>query len=196
MGALLDYLTGSGIQAKQVMEPAENFLGDQVQEPVIQLEGQNLNKIYLMGSDAFGCNSPGDILRFQYIVSLPRSISNEEMKDMTAHTKLTRENRVEGSYGGKVTGITWEGQKLAGVLNTDREITDNLMKCAKIWSHLELQIEAYSPREICISGPRFSDPGAIADLYHSAETREDIQHCAFGFPVVDRIAGQIKNSAA
>jgi len=108
-------------------------------------------------------------------------------------TKAIREGTEPKEYGSNITGIRWSGQKLAERLNGDRSIADDFMKCVKSWSFLEFQIEAISPNEVVIAGPRFSNPGAIAQLYHS-EYKEEIQCCAFSFDTVERIAGHIKNS--
>lgn len=65
------------------------------------------------------------------------------------------------------------------------------MKCVKSWSYLEFQIEALSSRDVYITGPRFSDPGRITELYKSG-MKEEIQYCVFGYKILEKIAKHIK----
>jgi hypothetical protein len=192
MQALFEHLNESGTKAEMQTEPAYNCLGKEVQEPVIHLKGQNLSLIRLVGIDGNGCGVPGDSLRFQYIVHPDKSLSPQEMRNMASFTSVIKGGKILNYFGGKVEGIKWVGQKLAETLNSDKSITEDMMKCVKSWSYLEFQIEAGSPTEVSILGPRFSNPGAIAELYHS-EMKAEIQCCAFGYNTVDKVAGHIKS---
>ena len=191
MQSLFDYLSQTGIKAELQQEPATNLLGMSVLEPVIQLKEQNLNRIRLVGMDSGGCGVPGDILRFQYEIHLDKELSEEQMKDMSASTKVIKEGKVMNFFGGKVVGVKWVGQKLAEILNQDQSIADDLMKCVKSWSYMEFQIEAVSSRDVYITGPRFSDPGRITELYKSG-MKEEIQCCIFGYKILEKIAKHIK----
>jgi hypothetical protein len=195
MQTLFEHLNETGVKAELQLEPAVNFLGEEVKEPVVVLNGQNLAKIRLAGVNGGGCSVPGDILRFQYEVNTTRKLAPDEVKQINSFTRVIKEGKVLNYFGGKVVGIRWEGQKLAEDLNRDQAIADNLKRCVKVWSYLEFQIEAVAPSLICIQGPRFSDAGAIADLYHS-ENKDEIQCCAFGFDSMEKIAGHIKAIAA
>lgn len=191
MQALMENLGEKGVKAELNQEAAVNCLGENVQEPVIRLKEQNLDAIRLTGIDSDSCGIPGEILRFQYQVQLTKKLSAEEMQNINSATRTIKEGKILSYWGGKVTGIKWVGQKLADILNQDQAIKDHLMKCIKSWSYLEFQIEAISPTSVSILGPRFSNPGAIADLYHS-ENKEEIQCCAFGYDLIESLARHIK----
>ncbi len=191
MQALLDYLNRAGVTAEIEPEPAINSLGLSVLEPVIHLQKQNLSKIRLVGMDSGSCGAAGIILRFQYEVRLEKNLPGEMMESMNATTRLIKEGKIRAFFGGKITGIQWEGQKLADVLNQDQAISSELMKCVKAWSHLEFQIEAASPEEVHILGPRFTNPGMIAELYQSG-IKDEIEGCVFGYPTLEKIAKHIK----
>lgn len=193
MQSLFDYLSQAGIKAELQQEPSINLFGMSVLEPVIHLKEQNINRIRLVGMDSGGCGVPGNILRFQYEVSLHKELSAEQMKDMSTTTKVVKEGQVMKLFGGKVVGVKWVGQRLAEILNQDQSITDDLMRCVKSWNYLEIQIEAVSPKDIYITGPQFSNPGTIAELYQSG-IKEEIQCCIFGYGILEKIAKHIKSS--
>jgi hypothetical protein len=192
MQALFEHLNESGVKAEMQTEPAYNCLGKETQEPVIHLKEQNLSLIRLVGMDGSSCGVPGDSLRFQYMVHLDSKLSQPEMKNIASFTSVIRGGKILNYFGGKVEGIKWVGQKLAENLNNDKAITEDMMRCVKSWSYLEFQVEAVTPSDVSILGPRFSNPGAIADLYHS-ENKEEIQCCAFGYTTMEKIAKHIKS---
>ncbi|HSW58341.1 MAG TPA: hypothetical protein VLH15_08065 [Dehalococcoidales bacterium] len=107
-------------------------------------------------------------------------------------TSLVREGKVLNLFGGKVTGIKWVGQKLAEKLNQDPSIAADMMKCVESWNHMEFQVEPASAKEIHITGPRFTDPDRIAELYQSGFA-EEIQCCLFGYRMLEKVAGHIKS---
>jgi hypothetical protein len=191
MQALFEHLSETGVKAELQQEPAINCLGKEVLEPVIHLKEQSLNTIRLVGIDGGGCGVPGDSLHFQYAAKMDKELSPQEMGDMASFTRVIKEGKFMNYFGGKVSGVKWVGQKLAESLNSDPAISADLMKCVKVWSYLEFQIEAISPTEVSILGPRFGNPGLIAELYHS-ENKEDVQCCAFGYNTMEKIAGHIK----
>lgn len=193
MQSLFDHLNRAGIKAELQKEPAFNSLGMSVLEPVIQLKEQNLNKIRLVGIDSGGCGAAGNILRFQYEVHLDKELSPQNIKNMSATTKVIKEGKVMNFFGGKVVGVKWVGQTLAETLNQDQSIANDLMRCVKSWSYLD-QIKAVSPGDVYIIGPRFTNPGTIAELYKS-DIKEEIQFCILGYTTPEKIAKHIKTSS-
>jgi hypothetical protein len=191
MQSLFDYLIQTGIKAELHQQPAVNSLGMSVLEPVIQLKERNLNRIHLVGVDSGGCGPVGNILRFQYEVHLDKELPTEKVTAMTATTKVIKEGKVMNFFGGKVVGVKWVGKALADTLNQDQSISEDLMKCVKAWSYLEFQIEAVSSSEVYITGPRFTNPGRIAELYQSG-INEEIRCCIFGYTILEKIARHIK----
>ena len=191
MQSLFDYLSQTGIKVELQKEQTTGSMGMPVLEPVIQLKGQNLEKIRFVGADCGGCGVPGNILRFQYEVRLDKGLSVEQMKNVSATTEVIKEGKVMNSFGGKVVGVKWGGQRLAEILNQDQPILDDLVRCVKSWSYLEFRIEAVSSREVLITGPQFTNPGTIAELYRSG-MKEEIQCCIFGYKTVEKIAKHIK----
>ncbi len=189
--SLYEYLVQNHIKAEFQEEPAVGFLGESVLEPLVLLNEQNLTKIRLVGFVGGGCSVPGNILHFQYEIGLDIELSAKQMKEINANTELIREGKFGSLFGGKIVGIKWVGQRLAEKLNEDQSIADDLMRCVKSWNHLDFVIEAASPREVYITGPQFTNPGTITELYR-AGNKEEIQRCVFGYTIVEKIAGHIK----
>jgi hypothetical protein len=190
MASLLGYLSNIGVSHEFRHEPVSEAEGSPL-EPVIYLHGQNLSCIRLNGAGSGGCSSTGDILRFQYEVHLDEELSLEKISDLTASTCLNREDGIEVPINGRIIGVSWEGHELARRLNKDESISRELITCAGFWNYLEYEIEAVSPGEIRIMGPRFTNPGVIAEVYAAGQT-EEIQNCIFGYKMLDKIAGHIR----
>jgi hypothetical protein len=193
MQSLFDYLGKGGIKAELKQEPAINSLGMSVMESVIQLQGQNPNKISLMSLDSGGCGTAGNIFRFEYEIRMDKELTVEQMGDIRATTEIIKEGKVMNMFGGKPVGIKWTGKKLAETLNNDRSIKDDLTNCAKSWNHTEFLIEAVNPREVYIVGPPFANTEMVIELYKS-EGKEQVHCCIFGYTIVDRIAKHIKTN--
>jgi hypothetical protein len=190
MQALSKYLKQSDIEAELKEETASNYLGMTFQESVIQIKGKNLDTIRLVGIDSGGCGVPGNVMRFQYGVRLNKEISTDLIEKIKCETKLIKEGKIIGYFGGKVVEVKWVGKELAEVLNKDSEISVDMLKCTKSWSYLEYSIETNSG-EIDILGPRFVDPQRIVQLYET-EIKREVECCLFGFQTVEKIAKHIK----
>ncbi len=196
MESLFDYLSQTGIKVElQEEQASKSTIGMPVPEPVIQLKGQNLDIIRLVGANS-SCAIPGSILRFQYEVRLDKDLSAEQMKNVSATTELIKDGKVMDSLGSQVVGVKWGGQRLAGILNQDQSILDDLMRCAKVWSNLEFKIKAVSSREVFIMGPQFTNPVMIAELSRAGIKKES-ECCVFGcetlYKTLEKIANHIKS---
>ena len=191
MHYLLDYLKRREINATIKQESSINPLGMRISESIIHLTDQNINNIRITGLGSGGCGLPGNIMRFQYEINLDKKLSSEDIKNIKASTQIIKEGKLMNLFGGEIVGIEWKGKRLANILNQDNSITDDLMRCVKSWSSLEYQIEAATPFNINIIGPRFTDPRKIAQIYKSG-IKEEIECCVFGYKTVDRIAVHIK----
>lgn|GEM_PF-3582408 len=191
MHYLLDYLKRREINATIKQESSINPLGMPISESIIYLTDQNINNIRITGLGSGGCGLPGNIMRFQYEINLDKKLSSEDIKNIKASTQIIKEGKLMNLFGGEIVGIEWKGKRLANILNQDNSITDDLMRCVKSWSSLEYQIEAATPFNINIIGPRFTDPRKIAQIYKSG-IKEEIECCVFGYKTVDRIAVHIK----
>jgi hypothetical protein len=190
MLTLYKHLNQSGIDVELNSEAATNFLDMTFQELVIKVKNKNLNIIRLVGLDSDGCGVPGNITRFQYEVHLNKNISDEVIKKIDAETRLIKEGKIIG-FGGKVVGVNWVGNELAERLNNNTKLSESMLKCTKSWSHMEFTIQATSAR-VDILGPRFVEPLRIVELYET-ESKSDIECCLFGFQIVEKIAGQIRD---
>lgn len=191
--ALLDYLKQSGVKAEMGNEPGDNYSGQSNIAPVINLQGQSIDKIRLTGTETGGCWIPGEIFRFQYEINTGKNLSPEEIDNIKTHTEFIKEGKVLSLFLGKITGIKWVGKKLAAALNQDKAIEDNLVRCIKSWSRLEFHIEAAPAGNIYITGPEFTNAGAIAELCRSSK-KEEVHCCVFGFEIVENIARHIRNN--
>jgi hypothetical protein len=190
MQTLFNHLHDSDIEVELTSETATNYLDMSFQESVIQFKDKNLNTIRLVGIDAGSCGVPGSIMQFQYEVRLNKTISNELIENLNAETRLIREGKVIGIFGGQVTGIKWVGKKLADLLNQDLTIKESMLKCTRSWSHLEYVIQA-SASNAAILGPRFAEPERLVQLYNTEE-KSDLECCLFGFKIVEQIAKHIR----
>jgi hypothetical protein len=190
MQTLFSHLHHSGLEVELTSETATNYLDMNFQESLIQIKNKNLNTIRLVGTDEGGCGVPGSILQFQYEIHLNKTLSNELAEKINVETRLIREGKVMGIFGGKVTGVKWVGSRLAEMLNQDSALTEDMLKCVKSWSNLEYKIQA-SGTQTAILGPRFTDPDRLVRLYDT-ELKSDLECCLFGFNIVENIAKHIK----
>lgn len=190
MQTLFNHLHQSGLEVELTNESAKNYLDMTFEESVIQIKNKNLNTIRVVGTDEGGCGVPGSIMQFQYEIHLNKTISNELAEKINAETRLVREGKFVGIFGGKVTGVKWAGSRLAEMLNQDSTINEAMLKCTKSWSNLEYKIQA-SGAEAAILGPRFTDPDRLVRLYDT-EMKSDLECCLFGFNIVEDIAKRIK----
>jgi hypothetical protein len=194
MQALFNYLHESGIEVELASETATNYLDMSFQESIIQIKNKNLNTIRLVGTDSGGCGVPGEIMQFQYEIHYDRTVSDKLAEGVKAETRLMREGKVIGIFGGQITGVKWAGNKLAEILNKDSTITEAMLKCTRSWSHLEYNIQA-SGSDVVILGPRFTDPERLMQLYET-ESKDDLEYCLFGFQTVEIIARHVKEFVA
>jgi hypothetical protein len=192
MAALLDYLTRAGVATELRCEPSG--ANPELPEPAIFLKGQNLSAIRLSGAGSGGCSVAGDILRFEYEVRLPEKLNPNKVAGLSVATRTTHAGKASGLPAGPVTGVKWRGGTLARALNSDPELAAELARCAMTWAYLEFEIAAASPRKAHILGPRFTNPGTIAEVYESGQ-RGDIENCIFGFKTMERMAGHILAAA-
>jgi hypothetical protein len=206
--SLSDYLRQTGIEAELQEEPAiKSTLDIPVPEPVIQLKGQNLDKIRLVRAHAL-IAIPASILRFRYEVLLDKDLSIEQIKNASCITELIKDSELTDCYGSHVVAVKWVGHRLAGILNQDQSILDGLLRCAKLWDNLEFKIEAISSREVFIIGPQFTNPSMIAELskfthpamiteFTRIGVKKECECCVFGcerhYKTLDKIAQHIKS---
>jgi hypothetical protein len=193
MRVYFNFLVQNGVKAELTREPATNSLEMPIQESVIHMKEHKVDRIRLAGSDGAGCGGPDSVTRFHYEINPDRELSPQQMKDINTVTDLIKEGKVLSFFGGKVVEVKWVGKSLAEALNNDKEIADNLLNCAKSWSHLDYNIGAVSPKEVYINGPRFINPGQIAQLFES-NLKEEIKSCVFNYQTIEKIAGYIKDT--
>lgn len=194
MQALFNHLVESGVEVELTSEAAANYLGMSFQESVIQIQKKNLNTIRLIGIDGGGCGVPGNIMRFQFEVHLNKVISSDLIEKIDSETRLVKAGKLINLFGGKVTGVKWSGKEFAGLLNKDTLISEAMLKCNKSWNYIEFNIEATSS-QINILGPRFSEPERMIQIYRT-ELKNEIECCLFGFQLVEKIAGHLKEYIA
>lgn len=192
MQAIFHYLGRLGVKANLIQEPVFDSLGVTIMESVIQLKEQRIDSLRLIREGNLGCGSKGDVLRFQYNLRLDKELKTESIPELKARTKTVKEGKVLGLFGGKIVDVKWAGQELADILNQDTEISKVLLHCTQIWGEMELNIDAVSLSEICISGPWFVNPNTIIALYSPGKSYEE-QSCVFGYKTIDRIAEIIQD---
>jgi hypothetical protein len=194
MEVFCKYLQESGVEAELTSEKVTTYYDLTINEPVAKIKGRNIDTIRLNGVGSGGCDVPGYILRFQYEIHPEKQIQDEKIGQLTAETRLIKEGKVIGFFGGQVTGVKWEGGGLADKLNQDQGLAASMLKCVKSQDHLEFQIEG-SPSAIYIAGPRFVGEEYLKQLYESG-LKEELRNCLFGFTIVEKIAEQIKKFVA
>jgi hypothetical protein len=192
--AIYQYLSQLKIGARIIQEPSLDSLGTNIFESAIQLTEQRIDSVRLFRMSNPNCGDTGEALRFQFKLKLLNELPAESMSRLNAHIKPMKEGKILGLFGGKIVGIKWTGQELANSLNQETEISEGLLRCARIWGGLEMDIEAVSSSEIHISGPWFSNPGTITALFSPGKSYEE-QDCIFGFKTIDRIAKLIRDMA-
>jgi hypothetical protein len=190
MGVVFKYLKEAGVEAELTSEKLNIYLNTIVDEPLIKIKGKNINTIRLIEVTSGGCDVPGYIMRFQYEIHPEKQIASESIQRLKAETRLIKEGKVIGFFGGKVSGVKWEGGKLAENLNQDLELSASMFKCLNSWAHLEFQIES-SSTGVYIAGPRFVGEEHLRKIYES-KSIDELRHCLFGFMIVEKIAGRVK----
>lgn len=142
-----------------------------IDEPVIQVKGQSINRILLASTNFISCGIMGSVSRFHYEVLLDKELSRKSRQQIHAKTKSVKDKKSLGLFGGRVVGINWVGHELAEILNHDSDITQILLDCTKSLGDPEFQIQTGSPSTVEILGPRFTEPQRIMDLI-AAESKE------------------------
>jgi hypothetical protein len=191
MQSVYDYLKKSGKEAELGTEPVYSPNGLVMDEPVIDLHGQPLQSLSLYVADGISCAATGGILRFHYLVKLPRELKPGEASLLTASTRAVKENRVAGLFGGKISGVKWSGKDLAEALNKDEDLNRILLGCATTTGEIDFTIDTLGPDEVHIWGPRFSNPLRLRDRFKAMESPKE-QECIFCIDTIDRIARHIK----
>jgi hypothetical protein len=192
MAALFKHLGEIGVEAELTNEIVKNYyIGMTFQEPVVQVKNKNVNVIRLTGDSRDGCGVSGTILRFLYEVSFEKPLSQEIMAKIDTKTRLLKEGKIAGMWGGKVIGVKWEGKELAEKLNQETDLSEALLKCSKSWDSLEYEIRA-SPSQVEILSPRFVHPERITELFEN-ELKNDDKCCLFGFQIIEKIAQSVRD---
>jgi hypothetical protein len=187
MQVIFQYLKRSDVNTKLIQEPSRDLLGIAIMEPAIQLKDHSIDSIRLVRAGGSGCGDTGEALRFQYKLHLEKEIPEELVSKLKARTKTIKVGKVLGIFGGKITGVKWNGQELADILNQDQAISAVLLQCSQIWGEMEFEIEAVSLSEVYISGPWFVNTKTILALYSSGKSYEE-QNCVFGYKTIERVA--------
>jgi len=189
---MANYLKAMGIDAKVVKEPAEVVFGEALTESVIEVKGQSIDKIRLFADDYISCGMSGSISRFQYQIILDKDLPSNAERMIISKTKQVKENKILGLFAGTIADIKWEGHELADSLNSDGEINNILLRCARHWGNAEFQIDVISPTLIEILGPRFVEADWIPQL-DTTEGKRGFEDCVFGFKICNHIAQHISN---
>jgi len=191
---MLSYLHSLGMDALLVEEATVDRFGMNINEPIIQLSGQSINRIRLASTDFISCGIMGNVSRFYYEVLLDKELSRKSSQQIHAKTKSIKDKKSLGLFGGRIVGINWVGHELAEILNHDSEITEILLDCTKSMGDPEFQIQTELPSKVKILGPRFTEPQRIMDLL-AAESKERFERCVFGYGICDKISKHIRELA-
>ncbi len=192
MQSVYDYLKKSGKEAELGTEAVYSPDGLIMDEPVIVLSSQPIQSLSLYVADGISCAATGGILRFHYLVKLPREFKPGEAALLTASTRAVKENRVAGLFGGKISGVKWAGKNLAEALNKDESLNRILLGCATTTGEIDFTIDTLGSDEVHIWGPRFSDPLRLRDRFKAMEGLKE-QECIFCFDTINRIATHIQD---
>jgi hypothetical protein len=185
--AIRNYLTGLGVKVVLVEEPAIGNFGGDINQPVIQLKGCSVDKIRLTSADYISCSIVSSISRFEYEVFIDKKLTRELSQRLGAKTKVVKEKKKLGLFGGKIVGVNWAGRDLADRLNRDSEISQVLLGCTRSLGNPEFQIQTKSPSTVIILSPSFTEPQRIMELFELGG-KDQFEDCVFGFKICDRIA--------
>jgi hypothetical protein len=191
MQSVYNYLRKSGKEAELVEEETFNIEGLSLNEPVIRLHNQPVTSVSLYTAEGISCSITGGILRFHYLIKTARNFKPGEGARLTASTRLIKENRLLGLFGGKVTAVKWSGRDLAAILNQDEVLNRTLLGCAATTGEIDFTIDTLGPDEVHIWGPRFSDPLRLSAQFKALEGQKE-HACIFCIETVDRLAGHIR----
>ena len=189
--AMSNYLRNLGIDSILATEPSTDSFGGTINEPVIKLKGQNVDRIYLTSTDYISCGVQGSVSRFIYDIVLEKKLTGKAGKLLEAKTKSIKEKKLVGLFGGLVVSINWVGRDLADLLNHDSYISKVLLDCAKSKGNPEFRVQVKLPFTSQIIGPKFAEPQRIIDLL-TFGSKEQFEECVFGFKICDRIAEHVR----
>ena len=176
--AVMSYLHSLSVDAFPVEDTSTDRLGGAISEPVIQLNGQSINRIRLASTDFISCGIMGSVSRFHYEILLDKKLARKSNQQIRAKTKSIKEKKSLGLFGGRVVGINWVGRDLSELLNHDSNISKILLNCTKSLGEPEFRIQTKSPYTVEILGPRFIEPQRIIDLL-AIESKERFEECVF-----------------
>lgn len=191
---IIGYLHSLGIDAFLVEDTSTDRFGGAISEPVIQLNGQSINRIRLKSTEFISCGIMGSVSRFHYEILLDKKLARKSNQKIRTKTKSIKEKKSFGLFGGRVVGINWVGRDLAELLNHDSNILKILLDCTKSLGEPEFRIQTKSPYSVEILGPRFIESQRIMDLL-AVESKERFEKCVFGYRICDRIAKHIRELA-
>ena len=188
---MVSYLKKIGIENASLADSEEEIYGAGgiYREPIIKLQGQNIDTIRIHSVDSLTCGYGCVSSRFQYEI-VNKNVSYKEDQKLSAKTKAIRKN-ILGIPAGEITDIKWSGNELAQILNNDQSISTILNKCNKSWKNMEFEVRVVPSQMIQIRSPEFTDMNYIQRLY-STEHKEPLEDCIFGFNIASKIAGHIK----
>jgi len=191
---IMGYLHNLGIDVFLVEATSTDRFGGAISEPVIQLNGQSINRIRLTSTEFISCGIIGSVSRFRYEILLDKKFTRKSTQQIRTKTKPIKEKKKLGLFGGRVVGINWVGRDLAELLNHDANIVEILLDCTKSLGEPEFRIQTKSPYTVEILGPRFVEPQRIMDLL-AVDSKERFEKCVLGYRICDRIAKHIRELA-
>ena len=192
--AMATYLRSLDVNATLAEEPATDLLGRSAAETVIQLRGQNVQKIWLGTEAYYGYGTIGSVSRFHYEILLDKPLSLRSKRGIAAKTKTVKENKFLGLFGGKVVDIKWVGGDIADRLNSDADLSKLLVDCANCSGSVELRIQTTFPAAVEILGPKFIGPlplPSAEELATQAELKAGDK--LFKFEIYNRIAKHVRD---
>lgn len=194
--ALAGYLKEKGIETKLLPRSVEGNSTGSPNEPALALDGQTISKIRVVSAPYDLCDDMGNLYRFQYEIALDHRLSRHDIKQIKSRLNLIRERNILGIATGDITGVKWEGQKLAEELNSDTNLTSTLLDCAKSTEYSEIEVEVLNPTTVEISGPWFSEapPFLQSDKSLSNAVLED-KDKLHDFEIYQKIARRIIETA-
>ncbi len=194
LNGMAAYLRHSGVDATLTEESVIDSLGMRVNETIIKLKGQNIHKIRLVTMDYAGIGNGGSVCAFHYEIVSDKPLTSASRKAIDAKTKLVKENKLLGLFGGKAIDIKWVGRDIAEPLNSDTELSRLLVESASCNGSGKLRIQVKSPSVVEILGHEFVEPPLLlrAEMIKTKAVQAACNKL-FRFEIYARIAKRVND---
>lgn len=140
-----------GVEGEVVETPKPGFwITKKPPKTMVRLTGKNVDEIRLQkgqGAPPITRDFPAEI---QLWVLFDKPLSREAKREVKAKSKVIKQNKKLGLFGGKLTDVKWVGNRIVDYLNQDMELRTKLIAAKEGFKHIKIRPEGKSAVDIKI----------------------------------------------